>query len=128
MRTIGHVHRRVFAFDRHFGASFGGDAGDRDFVFSGGVFEALDHVLGLGGKFVLVAGTSFTSEIDVVSNDVCGLAAFDNADVRGRLFVNAPQFHRGKGFGGDLDRRDPVFRRYARVRFQSVNLDDEVVR
>src|SRR5690606_1904090 len=48
-------------------------------------------------------------------DDVGRFAAFETADLRGRLFINAAKFHACDRVGGDGDRGHAFFRRNASV-------------
>ena len=59
-------------------------------------------------EFLFVERARLAFEVNEVGDDVGRLAAFDDADVGGGLFVYAKEFHVTDSFGGDLDGRDAV--------------------
>ena len=79
------------AMAQHMGGSY--EDLDGDFVTGRRLFEAPLDVLGLRGQLLLAARARLAAEGDEVGDDVRRLAAADDADVGGRLLVDAAELH-----------------------------------
>src|SRR5262249_13807341 len=120
--------RVVIAFDPRFDRRPVGLAVDRHAVRRSGFFERSEYVRSLRGEFFLAVAARLAPEDDGVRDDVDGDAAFDDADVRRGLAVDAPQAHSRDPLGRDLDGIDAFFRADARMRLEPVDFDLEAVR
>ncbi len=85
-------------------------------------------MLSLRFQFLFAARARFALQHYQIWNDVRGHAALDQTDVRGGLFVDPAQLHRGQTFGRDLDGRNSILGRDAGVRFEAVNSKLHVIR
>src|SRR5262249_61026177 len=81
-----------------------------------GLLEAGAHGGALGGEPRDVVAPCLTADAHLVGNDVVGGPAVDDAEVRGRLRIDAAEPHGRDGLGGDTDRADAALGRHAGVR------------